>query len=76
MVSYLFHISDFLIVLVVGIWHHEVTIEQWTLTDYLLRFHGELGIHCLTDELLEPLSVLVVDQTILKDTATLVSPQL
>ena len=73
---YLVDICDLFIVLVVSIWHHEVTIEQWTFANYLPRLHRELCNHSLTDELLEPLPVLIVDQTILKDTATLMSPQL
>ena len=72
----LVHICDLVVVLVVSIWHHEVSIEQRSLANHLLGLHRELSVHGLTDQLLEPLPVFVVDQTILKDSATLVSPQL
>ena len=72
----LVHICDLIVVLVVSIWHHEVSIEQRSIANYLLGSHREFSVHGLTDQFLEPLPVFVVDQTILKDTATLVSPQL
>lgn len=60
---------------VVDIGGQEVSKQEGLLEHHFLHFHAKVRLHPLGQEVIEPSAILVVDQTILIDSATLVVKQ-
>lgn len=74
--KYLFVVSDFYVGFLIPALRHEVPKYYRLLFDNVVELNVKLRLHLGLHQVVEPAPVLVVDQTILEHTATLVVPQL
>lgn len=72
----LFVVGDFYVGLLVSALWHKVSEYQWLLFDDVVKLDVKLRLHLGLHKVVEPLPVLVVDQTILEHAAAFVVPQL
>ena len=63
---------DVMFVLHIG--HHEVSIDEWFYGNDLLILGLKLAHHFLLKQVDEPVTILIVDQSILEDALALVTP--
>ena len=73
--SYLFMIGDLSIQFVVHAGHHEISVQYWLLCGHVLPFLGKRGLCLFTDEIREPITVFIIDQTVLEDSLFFMVPQ-
>ena len=68
-------VCDLSIYFILSIWYHEITINQGILINYVFVGNIKSWRHLLSHQTEKPFSILIVDETILKDSTVLVKPQ-
>ena len=71
----MFEIGHFGVDFGVGVWNHEIAKDDRLGGDHVGVVQIEIALNLVAQELIEPAAVLVVDETVLEDAATLVVPQ-
>lgn len=69
------HVCNLYVWFYVGLWVQKIAEEHNFVSNDIFRFMVEFGVYFCSQEFIEPIAILIVDQSVLENAAAFMIPQ-